>query len=95
MSPLILKPPIGEWTTDDYDVLADGEVVGRIMKVTAAPERTPWMWRLAYGHHKDRWPTHGYEPTREAALQAFARSWHREAAGRDVPPTVRGRWRPF
>ena len=23
-------------------------------------------------------PAHGYEPTREAAMQAFARSWHRE-----------------
>jgi hypothetical protein len=23
-------------------------------------------------------PTHGYEPTREAAMAAFARSWRRE-----------------
>jgi hypothetical protein len=38
------------------------------MKVYAAPESTPWMWTLAYGHHKDRWPTHGYEATREAAM---------------------------
>jgi hypothetical protein len=37
------------------------------------------MWTLAYGQHEDRTPTHGYEPTREAAMQqAFARSWHRE-----------------
>jgi hypothetical protein len=26
---------------DDYDVLADGVVVGRIMKAAAAPEGTP------------------------------------------------------
>ena len=25
-----------------------------------------------------RWPTHGYEPTREAAMAAFAKSWRRE-----------------
>jgi hypothetical protein len=27
----------GEWSDDDYDVLADSEVVGRIFKVNAAP----------------------------------------------------------
>jgi hypothetical protein len=26
--------PSGEWSDDDYDVLADGAVVGRITKVT-------------------------------------------------------------
>jgi hypothetical protein len=38
------------------------------------------MWTLAYGHHEDRPPTHGYEPTREAAMAAmaaFAKSWRR------------------
>jgi hypothetical protein len=30
------------------------------------------------GYHEDRTPTPGYEPTREAAMQAFAKSWHRE-----------------
>jgi hypothetical protein len=59
-------------------VLAEGEVVGRIMKVTAAPESTPWMWTLAYGQYRDRSPTHGFEPTREAAMVAFAKSWRRE-----------------
>ena len=38
----------------------------------------PWVWTLTYGYHEDRTPTHGYEPTREAAMQAFAKSWHRE-----------------
>jgi hypothetical protein len=38
----------GEWREDDYDVVADGIVVGRIMKVTAAPKDAPWMWTLAY-----------------------------------------------
>ena len=33
---------------------------------------------LAYGQHEDRTPTHGYEPTREAAMAAFAKSWRRE-----------------
>jgi hypothetical protein len=80
MGQLILKRanasrPSGHWSEDDYDVLAVGEVVGRIMKVIAAPESTPWMWTLAYGQHRDRSPTPGYEPTREAAMAAFAKSW--------------------
>jgi len=29
--------PSGEWTDDDYDVLADGAIVGRIMKAAAVP----------------------------------------------------------
>jgi hypothetical protein len=53
-------------------VLADGVVVGRIFKVRLGG-RTPWMWTLAFGHHEDRTPTHGYAATREAAMAAFAR----------------------
>jgi ATP-binding cassette subfamily B protein len=53
-------------------------VVGRIMKAAAAPVGSPWMWTLAFGHHEDRTPTHGYAATREAAMAAFAKSWRRE-----------------
>ena len=78
-TPLILKRaatsrPSGDWNEDDYDVLADGEVVGRIYKANAAPAGAPWMWTLAFWHHKDRTPTHGYEETREAAMAVFAKS---------------------
>ena len=67
--------PSGEWNDDDFDVLADGAVVGRIFKVHAAPVGAPWMWTLAFGYHEDRTPTHGYAETREAAMMAFAKSW--------------------
>ena len=68
----------GEWSDDDYDVLAGGVVVGRILKSAAAPVEMPWLWTLAYGHHEDRTPIYGYEPTRDAAMAAFAKSWRRE-----------------
>jgi hypothetical protein len=49
MTALILKRASasrssGEWNDDDFDVLAESEVVGRIMKAAAAPVGTPWLW---------------------------------------------------
>jgi hypothetical protein len=35
------------------------------------------VWTLAFGHHEDRKPAHGYAATREAAMAAFAKSWRR------------------
>jgi hypothetical protein len=56
MPPLILKRASasrssGEWRDDDYDVLENGVVIGRIFKVLVAPEGRPWMW--ASGHNGD------------------------------------------
>jgi len=53
-----------------YNVMCEERIVGRIM--LSADAQFPWVWTLTYGHHEDRTPTHGYEPTREAAMQAFA-----------------------
>ena len=83
MGQLILKRTAasrlsGEWSEDDYDVLCEGAVVGRVIKSAAAPVGQPWLWTLIYGYHEDRTPTHGYEPTREAAMAAFTKSWRRE-----------------
>jgi hypothetical protein len=38
----------GQWRDDDYDVLENGVVVGRISKEQVAPKDRPWMW--ASGH---------------------------------------------
>ena len=80
--PLILKRasasrPSGEWNDDDFDVLRNGVMVGRIMEAAASPVGSPWLW--TYGFNPlERRPTHGYAPTREAAMAAFAKSWRRE-----------------
>ena len=73
-----LSRPSGEWDDDDFDVLADRAVVGRIFKANAAPAASPWMWTLIFPHHEGRTPTHGYAASREAAMAAFAKSWRRE-----------------
>src|SRR5262249_34938251 len=66
---LILKrasaPPSGEWNDDDYDVLADGVVVGRTMKANAAPVGAPWMWTLLFDFQRG--------PHADARLRADAR----------------------
>src|SRR5262245_38268445 len=37
----------GQWGDDDYAVLDNGKVVGRIFHLEAsAPEGRPWMWAL-------------------------------------------------
>src|ERR1700730_2072434 len=74
MTDLILKRasasrPSGQWKEEDYDVLANGEVVGRIFKANAAPVGSPWRGTLAFGQHEDRTAAHGYEPTREGAME--------------------------
>ena len=76
MTLLLKRAP--DFRADHYDVLADDRVVGHIMLSDAAPPETPWVWSLAYGQREDRTPTHGHEASREAAMQAFAKSWRRE-----------------
>jgi hypothetical protein len=73
MTALILKRasisrPAGEWNDDDFDVLANGVVVGRIFKANAAPVGSPWMWTLAFGHHLK-------ESSAEATTEPRIRLW--------------------
>jgi hypothetical protein len=83
MSLLMLKHasasrPSDEWNDDDYDVLADGIIIGRIMKAAAVPVGQSWLWTLGFEYHEDCTATHGYEATREAAMAAFAKSWRQK-----------------
>jgi hypothetical protein len=45
-----------KWNDDDFDVLADGVVVGRIFKANTAPVGMSWMWTMLFDY---RGPTHG------------------------------------
>jgi len=84
MTALILKRgsasrSSGQWRADDYDVLENGVVVGRIFKVPVAPQDRPWMCASGHLAATIKRAAHGYEPTRETAMAAFAKSWRREA----------------
>jgi hypothetical protein len=57
MSGLILKRgnasrSSGQWSDDDYDVLSDAKVVGRIFKDATSTSGKPWFWGVAYGYAK-------------------------------------------
>ena len=67
MSDLLLRPT-GD--PDDYEVTADGQIVGRVVLLAGA-----WSWAIDTAFREGRHPAFGFEPTRDAALQAFTRSW--------------------
>jgi hypothetical protein len=62
---------------NDYEVITDDWIVARIVLSDASPAERPWLWSLDE-FYRGREPTHGYEPTRQAATAAFAKSWRRE-----------------
>jgi hypothetical protein len=77
MTELSLKRS-GRRRQDHYDVIANGVVVSRVMLFTTTPTARPWVWTVAPGYEEDRSHMHGYEATKEAALEAFAKAWQGE-----------------
>jgi hypothetical protein len=57
---------------------ATAQSVHRIFKVPVAPQDRPWMWASGHSATTVKRAAHGYEPMREAAMAAFAKSWQRE-----------------
>jgi hypothetical protein len=77
MSRLVLKRarasrPSRQWRDDDYDVLENGVVVGRIFCREPRRRTVPGCGHRATTATYAARP--GYEPTREAAMAAFAKS---------------------
>jgi hypothetical protein len=64
----LLLQPTGD--PDDYEVVVEGQAVGRIVLLAGA-----WSWAIDTAFRPGRHPVYGFEPTRDAAMQAFARSW--------------------
>jgi hypothetical protein len=83
--PLILKRAsasrsFGHWQDEDYDVLADGKVVGRILR-----ENTSGPPELRSESITSLWPAtpgvpNGTPATREEAMAKFRAAWERAKA---------------
>ena len=75
MAELLLKRATAA-SVEVYDVLSGSRIVARILLSDASPA-SQWVWTVSYGYHEGRTPTRGYAKSREAAMQAFAKSCHR------------------
>jgi hypothetical protein len=56
---------------DDYDIIGEGQVVGRIYRAAAAPPDRPWMWSIT----AVRQTAHGFEASLRDAKAVFAARW--------------------
>ena len=76
MTDLLLQPT---GNPSQYEVVADEHIVGRIALFNALQGHIkPWVWTIDSAFHNGRDQTHGFEATRETAMQAFTRCWFRE-----------------
>jgi hypothetical protein len=83
--PLTLKRarafrPWGQWQHEDYDVLSDGKVVGRIYEDASAntPPDMRWFWSVLVTPATPG-VTNGTAATREQAMAKFRWAWDQQA----------------
>jgi hypothetical protein len=77
----------GQWKDEDYDVLADGKVVGRIYGDASAstPPELRWFWSILEIIRMPGVVTHGHAPTLDEAKAKFPANWTRAKVGGAVP----------
>jgi hypothetical protein len=84
----------GQWPDEDYDVLADGKVVGRIYEDASAstPPELRWFWSVTEIVPATPGVTNGHAATLEEAMAKFRAAWEKARAVRSdrIP-----RWRRF
>jgi predicted nucleotidyltransferase len=75
---LALKQALTGPSIEDYDVFADGAVVGRFSKSATGPADRLWMWTITGAGVP---PSHGFAATPHEAQAAFAATWRAAADG--------------
>jgi hypothetical protein len=70
--------PSGHWQDEDYDVIADGKVIGRIQEEGSrfGPPELQWGWSLFIVPAKPG-VTNGTAATREEAMATFRAAWEK------------------
>ena len=67
--------PARSGTLNEYEVIANAQIVGHLALLCA--RNKPWFWSVGLPFRGGRrHPWHGFEATREGAIEAFATSWH-------------------
>ena len=78
---------------DDYIILIDGLVAGRIMQKTSAGQRVVWFWNMTAAYYPIKALHYGEEETFEAATEAFKKmfwQWYAWAMKQAGPATWYG-----
>jgi hypothetical protein len=73
--------PSGHWSDEDYDVIADGKVVGRILESGSRfdPPGLQWTWSILFTPATPG-VTNGTAATREEAMARFRAAWENAQA---------------
>ena len=70
MTDLVLQPT----GSTQYEVIADGDCRPDALFHALRNRSKPWVWSIDLAFSDGHDPVHDFEATREAAMQAFARS---------------------
>ena len=80
MNSLILKTTRSQYGSpfdakNDYVVLNDGRVIGRMFQQPQSPQGCPWFWTITAREHPPSIHSRGYCATREQAMEHFKTQW--------------------
>ena len=74
--------PARSGTHNEYEVIANAQIIGRI--AFRSGRSKPWFWVISLPFRGGRrHPWHGFEATRQEAMEVLDRSWH--ANRRELP----------
>ena len=80
--------PARSGALNEYEVIASAQIIGRI--VFHSGRSKPWFWVISLpSRGSRRHPWHGFEATREAAMEVLDTNWHANRRDLSLPDPAR------